>query len=87
MEPDTFEENENRRIADLNADNPQVHEVAGEIVMKVEKGMNLQDINGKENIILKFKLTKYNPATIHLPTASVQSVFKDDKSEYNKITP
>ena len=84
--PDEFEETESRRIADLNANNLEVQEVAGEIVLKIEKGTNLREINGKEKIILKFKLTQYNPSTIHLPSATVQSVFKDDKKEYNKMT-
>lgn len=41
MSPDTFEETESSRIADLDAKNLQVKDIAGEIAIKIEKGENL----------------------------------------------
>lgn len=82
VDPDVFEHAETQRILDIVVQKLQVKEVAGELIVKVERGVGLPEVDGKPNFSLKFKWTKYNLAQLaKQPNANIHTIFKDDKIE------
>lgn len=59
MDQDKLDEIEEKRVQDIKAGIIEEQKIGGELVLKIDKGVNLTNINGKEKFAFNIQVPRY----------------------------
>lgn len=60
MDQEQLDEIEEKRVQDIKAGIIEEEKIGGELVLKIDKGVNLTSINGKEKFAFNIIIPRYN---------------------------